>query len=211
MLGATLPKFPTPSELPKSARALSSACLRKTVVFRYNIAGNRSFMSCPSQPHGKPIRSRRKQKPKNRGVALSKPVAIFVVATLIVVGIASQAGVALATPFNNAFAIEIGGKSSSDSARPDGKRQSIGWREVGWRDERWGRPPYYGYGFAAGATFGGWLAAPYNRPGPYQYSDPNIDGPRSEAAVEYCMHRFKSYDQGSGTYRSRSGSRHPCP
>jgi BA14K-like protein len=148
---------------------------------------------------------------KNRGVALSKAVAISVVATLIAVSMASQAGVASATPFSNALAIKNGVKGSPESLQSGGKAYRIGWREAGWHSERWGRPPYYGYGFAAGATFGGWLVAPYILPGAYQYSDPNIDGPRSEAAVEYCMHRFKSYDPSSGTYLGHGGSRRPCP
>jgi len=156
-------------------------------------------------------RIRWKEKLQNRGVAMSKTIATSMAATLIVVGMASQIRVASATPVSNVFAAKNGVQIVPQTVLSGKKRYESEWHEASWRSERWGRPPYYGYGFAAGTIFGGWLAAPYILPGPYQYSDPYIDGPRSESAVDYCMHRFKSYDRNSGTYLGHDRSRHPCP
>ena len=77
---------------------------------------------------------------------------------------------------------------------------------------RWRRG---GYGFAAGVAIGGIAAAPYYyRPYPYYYSPAYpAYGPYSgaNAAIAYCMNRFRSYDPYSGTYLGYDGFRHPCP
>ena len=67
-------------------------------------------------------------------------------------------------------------------------------------------------GIIAGAIIGGIIASqarpnyyesypPYRVYRPYPYN----------AAVAYCMQRFRSYDPYTGTYLGYDGFRHPCP
>ena len=35
--------------------------------------------------------------------------------------------------------------------------------------------------------------------------------PGGDDSVAYCVQRFRSYDQRSGTYLGNDGYRHPCP
>ena len=72
-----------------------------------------------------------------------------------------------------------------------------------------------GAGVVAGAIIGGAIAnsqAPYYAPAPtYYYGGPGYYAPPPGSAVAYCMDRFRSYDQRSGTYLGNDGFRHPCP
>ena len=128
------------------------------------------------------------------GVGMLKTTAISLAAVFVIVGVVCHTSFASAAPFNGAAAMMNGLSSNVEN--------------VQWRVGRY-RPPFYGYGFAAGAFFGGMFAPPYVIPGPYYYSDPEIDGPFSPVAD--CMRRFKSYDPGSKTYLGRDRQRHPCP
>lgn len=80
-----------------------------------------------------------------------------------------------------------------------------GYRYGGYRGYRGGyyrRGPGAGAligGLAAGAILGGVIAS-QARP-VYGATDP----------VSYCVQRFKSYDQASGTYLGYDGLRHACP
>ena len=56
--------------------------------------------------------------------------------------------------------------------------------------------PYYSY------DYGYYHYPPYGYYGPY---------PARDAAVAYCMRRFRSYDPFSITYLGYDGFRHPCP
>lgn len=61
----------------------------------------------------------------------------------------------------------------------------------------WGYDPYYDYGYG-------------------YYDDDYIDGDESYAAVsdadvQYCIQRFRSYDVATRTYLGFDGLRHPCP
>jgi BA14K-like protein len=38
-----------------------------------------------------------------------------------------------------------------------------------------------------------------------------VSPPSDDDAVAYCMQRYRSYDQASGTYLGNDGLRHPCP
>jgi len=134
----------------------------------------------------------------SRGITLSRTLTILMAAVLIAGGTASHPRRASATPASGALKNEM----------PRGL-ESVEWTGRESRPRYY--PPYYGYGFAATMMFGGMFAPPYILPGPYYYSNPDIDGPFSQDQVAYCMHRFKSYDRGSGTYLGRDGSRHPCP
>jgi BA14K-like protein len=70
--------------------------------------------------------------------------------------------------------------------------------------------------FIAGAIIGGVIASqayPYYAPypvypyyGPYAYPVPAYD-----AAIAYCMRRFRSYDPYTMTYLGYDGRRHRCP
>ena len=70
-----------------------------------------------------------------------------------------------------------------------------------------------GLGIAAGvlgaATIGNAIAN-QRRHGYYE-DDQDYGPPPDDDAVEYCMHRFRSYDPDSGTYMGYDGFRHPCP
>lgn len=60
------------------------------------------------------------------------------------------------------------------------------------------RPYYYDYGY-------------YPYP-PYPYHPyPVYRGYPMDAAIAYCMRRFRSYDPYSMTYLGYDGRRHPCP
>ncbi len=55
-------------------------------------------------------------------------------------------------------------------------------------------------------------------PGQIAEGEPNARGAYARmgdedlaAASSICMQRFRSYDQGSGTYLGHDGRRHPCP
>lgn len=118
---------------------------------------------------------------------------------LIAASLASLAVGASAAPVTDALAIK--------RATP-GNVENVRW---------WGWPLG---AFAAGAVIGGALAArpyyydPYYYPAPAYYPPPPGYYPGPGAAgdpVAYCMHRFRSYDPGSGTYLGNDGARHPCP
>jgi BA14K-like protein len=81
-------------------------------------------------------------------------------------------------------------------------------------------------GVAAGVVIGGALASQgaYDGDGPYYAGTPYYDAPYDyggtvveaappgdDDAVAYCMQRYRSYDQGSGTFLGNDGLRHPCP
>jgi hypothetical protein len=101
----------------------------------------------------------------------------------------------------------------------EGGRQWSGHRWTGrhHRDNRWG---YGAAGFGLGFALG---AAPYyyydDYYGPYAYGyddgyDDYAAGPAystSDAAVQYCIERFRSYDIASQTYLGYDGQRHSCP
>ena len=134
-------------------------------------------------------------------------------AALIAVAVPSFAGIALAAPVGGALAIKNAATSNIETVR-------WGWGGRGWG---WG----LGGGLAAGAIIGGALAAPYYYGGGYPYyygGGPYYAAPAYEVepgyyeeggggggGVEYCMHRFRSYDPRSGTYVGYDGQRHPCP
>jgi hypothetical protein len=70
-----------------------------------------------------------------------------------------------------------------------------------------------GAGIAAGvigaAIIGGAIAN--NRRHEYYEEHRDYGPPPDDDAVEYCMHRYRSYDPDSGTYMGYDGYRHPCP
>lgn len=85
--------------------------------------------------------------------------------------------------------------------------------EVGWRGRRyhrhwrhwhrrnhhhhWGAGAGVAAGLAAGALIGGALAAQ--------------NSARLNAAIQYCIDRYRSYDIATRTYLGYDGLRHPCP
>ena len=138
------------------------------------------------------------------GAIMSKPIATFLTAAAVTIGLMSHPGPAVAAPATNAYTnVPLG---NLEVVRWYGGGWHGGWRG-GWGGG-WG---YYGGGFAAGAILGGMLAAPYYYPAPY-YGDPGYYGyGPPDGAVDYCMRRFRSYDPNSGTYLGNDGRRHPCP
>lgn len=67
--------------------------------------------------------------------------------------------------------------------------------------------PRIGFGFYGGPVYGGpYYDYGYEGP-PVVYGAPVPAG----GDVAYCMHRYRSYDPGSGTYLGFDGLRHPCP
>ena len=84
-----------------------------------------------------------------------------------------------------------------------------------WSGRHYGR--HYG-GVGVGFAFGGpsYYDDYYYGGGPYAYgySDGFEDyaaGDSSDASIEYCMQRFRSYDLNSQTYLGYDGLRHSCP
>ncbi|HXW72117.1 MAG TPA: BA14K family protein [Methylocella sp.] len=131
----------------------------------------------------------------------------------------------------SALAAALAGQPGSASALPaidrlemrnesPGMIQSVGWG-WGWG---WGWGPALAGGVLAGALVGSALAAPYYYgpyyypyarpyyPAPAGYYAPGYYGPPAGgSAVNYCIHRFRSYDPRTGTYLGSDGHRHPCP
>jgi hypothetical protein len=115
-------------------------------------------------------------------------------------------------PFANvASAMPAGDPIVSENAAP-AYVETVQWRGRGSRGEG------FGAGFLGGAIVGGMLASPYyygpgpyySYPGPY-YVEPSYVGAAPGDEVAYCIQRFRSYDQRSGTYLGNDGYRHPCP
>jgi BA14K-like protein len=113
------------------------------------------------------------------------------------------ASVAVAMPIADAFGIRNAAPSNIEAVQ----------------FRRRGRGAGIGAAILGGAIIGGMLTNPYYYgPGPYYgpsryyYPRPGyvvVPGPGD--AVAYCMQRFRSYDQRSGTYLGYDGFRHPCP
>jgi len=79
------------------------------------------------------------------------------------------------------------------------------------------RPGAAAGAFIAGAIIGGIIAS---QPGYYYYPYYGYPYypryvyrpyPSYDAAIAYCMRRFRSYDPYSMTYLGYDGRRHPCP
>jgi hypothetical protein len=86
-----------------------------------------------------------------------------------------------------------------------------------WRDRNnWG-----GWGVASGVALGYGLGYGLGSSYPYSgYSDYGYGGygygdyassGDSDSGVAYCISRFRTYDQASGTYMGNDGRRHSCP
>jgi hypothetical protein len=87
---------------------------------------------------------------------------------------------------------------------------------------RWQHRRHGGFfpGFAAGVAIGsgwGYGGYPYGYYDDYAYDDGYAYGAYaaapeySNASVQYCMQRFRSYDLATRTYLGYDGERHPCP
>jgi hypothetical protein len=95
-----------------------------------------------------------------------------------------------------------------------GRVGSGGRYGYGYGRRGWGTGAAVAGGLAAGALVGGAVAGSQ-----YYYGDgygaaPAYAEPEQTGSVDntaYCMQRFRSYDQGSGTYLGYDGQRHPCP
>ena len=96
-------------------------------------------------------------------------------------------------------------------------RQWSGQRWAGrqhHRGNRWGYGAAgLGLGFALGAATSPYYYDDYYGPYTYGYDDyaavPLYS--TSDASVQYCIDRFKSYDIASQTYLGYDGQRHSCP
>jgi hypothetical protein len=88
------------------------------------------------------------------------------------------------------------------------------WSGGNWAGRNWAGRHRHLHGhnrFALGFAFG---APYYDEPwyDTYGYGDGYYVEPASDdAAVQYCINHFKSYDLASQTYRGYDGRRHSCP
>jgi hypothetical protein len=158
---------------------------------------------------------------------MSKTITKLMAAALVTVAVPSYISIASAAPVSGALALKNAVPTNIEDVYWRG-----GW---GWRGGRgwgWG----VGAGIAAGALIGGALASPYYYGGYYggpYYARPYYANPyyvdsgyvdsgyvdpgyyaQSYArggGVDYCIRRYRSYDQRSGTFLGNDGRRHPCP
>jgi hypothetical protein len=74
-------------------------------------------------------------------------------------------------------------------------------------DPFWGGFAGGALGGVAGSVIGGWLNRP-QRPPPPAYGGGGYD---SDAAIRYCMSRFRSYNPETGIYWGYDRQPHRCP
>ena len=117
---------------------------------------------------------------------------------------------------------QVSWRAAADGPAADGQGNWNGgrWHGGRWHGGRWW--PYAavvaGLGLAAWPYYGG--PGYYDDYYPYvdeTYVDPGyVDGGYVEPGygdngVAYCIRRFRTYDQSTGTYIGKGGRRYPCP
>lgn len=145
----------------------------------------------------------------------------ILVASLAAVTLAGSLVPAQAMPLNAPKAVTVGQSADVVDVQYYGDR----YRDRGWRR---GPPPprYYGGhrrhrdrdvllplgALAAGAIIGGALSQPREvyRPVPEYRPRPVYQGRVSQAHVDWCANRYRSYDYRSNTFQPYNGPRQTC-